>query len=49
MRAGYIYSIAGGGHLTGNGVPATSALIGAAGVAHDGAGNVDVAVDGTAT
>jgi hypothetical protein len=40
MTAGYIYSIAGGGHLTGNGVPATRALIGAQGVAHDSAGNV---------
>ncbi len=40
MTAGYIYSIAGGGHLTGNGVPATKASIGAQGVAHDAAGNV---------
>jgi hypothetical protein len=40
MRAGYIYSIAGGGRLTASGVPATSALIGAGGVTHDAAGNV---------
>src|SRR5207248_11145005 len=40
MRAGYIYAIAGGGRLTGNGVPATSAAITAWGVTHDGAGNV---------
>ena len=40
MKAGYMYSIAGGGHLTGNGVPATSAIIGAGGVTHDQSGNV---------
>jgi hypothetical protein len=40
MRAGYIYAIAGGGRLTGSGVPATSAAIGAMGVTHDGAGNI---------
>jgi hypothetical protein len=40
MRAGYIYAIAGGGRLSGNGVPATSALIAALGVTHDRAGNV---------
>jgi len=40
MRAGYIYAIAGGGRLTGNGVPATSAAIAALGVTHDRAGNV---------
>jgi hypothetical protein len=40
MRAGYTYSIAGGGHLTGDGVPATSALIGPQGVSHDRAGNM---------
>jgi len=40
MRAGHIYAIAGGGRLTGNGVPATSASIKARGVTHDAAGNV---------
>jgi hypothetical protein len=40
MRAGYIYAIAGGGRLTGNGVPATSAAIVALGVTHDRAGNL---------
>jgi hypothetical protein len=40
MLAGHIYVIAGGGRLTGNGVPATSAPVCAAGVAHDSAGNV---------
>jgi hypothetical protein len=41
MTAGHIYAIAGGGQLTGNAVPATSAsLVAAAGVTHDGAGNV---------
>jgi hypothetical protein len=40
MRAGDIYSIAGGGRLTADGVPATSALIRASGVTHDAAGNV---------
>ncbi len=40
MQAGHIYAIAGGGRLTGNGVPATSASIAAQGVTHDGAGNV---------
>jgi hypothetical protein len=40
MRAGYIYAIAGGGHLTGNGVPASRASLLALGVAVDAAGNV---------
>ena len=40
MRAGYMYSIAGGGHRTGDGIPATTALIGPQGVSHDRAGNV---------
>jgi len=40
MRAGYIYAIAGGGRLTGNGVPGTSASIAALGVTHDHAGNI---------
>jgi hypothetical protein len=40
MTAGHIYAIAGGGRLTGNGIPATTASIKARGVTHDGAGNV---------
>jgi hypothetical protein len=40
MMVGHIYAIAGGGRLTGNGVPATSAAITALGVTHDGAGNI---------
>jgi hypothetical protein len=40
MLAGHIYAIAGGGRVTGNGVPATRAPVYATGVAHDGAGNV---------
>jgi hypothetical protein len=40
MTAGHIYAIAGGGPLTGNGIPATTAAIKARGVTHDGAGNV---------
>jgi hypothetical protein len=40
MTAGHIYAIAGGGRLTGNGVPAASASIKARGVTHDSAGNV---------
>lgn len=40
MRAGYIYAIAGGGHLTGGGVPARRASVQALGVAVDAAGNV---------
>jgi hypothetical protein len=44
MKAGYIYTIAGGGTSTGNGVPATDAnLLDASGVALDNAGNVLVA------
>jgi len=40
MRAGYIYTVAGGGHRTGNGVPAGRAPVLALGVAVDAAGNV---------
>jgi hypothetical protein len=40
MTAGHIYAIAGGGRLTGNGVPATSASIKARGLTHDAAGNL---------
>lgn len=40
MTAGHVYAIAGGGRLTGNGVPATRASIQAYGVTHDGSGNV---------
>ena len=44
MKAGYIYTIAGGGTKTGDGVPATGAnLLAAYGVALDHAGNVLVA------
>jgi hypothetical protein len=44
MKAGYIYTIAGGGTKTGDGVPATDAsLLNASGVALDHAGNVLVA------
>jgi hypothetical protein len=44
MKAGYIYTIAGGGTKTGDGVPATGAnLLAASGVALDHAGNVLVA------
>jgi len=47
MTAGYIYTIAGGGSKTGNGVPAVAARLSeAAAVAIDHAGNVVVA-DGT--
>ena len=44
MKAGYIYTIAGGGTKTGDGVPATGAnLLDASGVALDHVGNVLVA------
>ncbi|MGH3158059.1 MAG: hypothetical protein ACRDNF_15990, partial [Streptosporangiaceae bacterium] len=40
MKAGDIYTVAGGGEATGNGVPATSAAISVGGVANDAAGNL---------
>jgi trimeric autotransporter adhesin len=43
MTKGDIYTIAGGGSSTGDGVPATSAAIGADGVALDAAGNLVIA------
>jgi hypothetical protein len=46
MTAGHIYAIAGGGDSTADGVPATSAVVGARGVTTDHTGNVVVS-DGT--